>query len=225
MKILVVEDEQSLSDSIKTYLSKEGYICEVAGNYNSSHFKINLYQYDCVIVDINLPDGSGLDLIKELKGKDSEIGIIIISARNSLDDKIKGLEIGSDDYITKPFHLSELNARIKALIRRKRFNGHKEMNINEIRVIPDERQVWINNIILPLTRKEYDLFFYLITNKNRVVTKESIAEYLWGDDMDMADSFDFVYAHVKNLRRKMKAKGGNDYIETMYGIGYKFSLH
>lgn len=225
MKILVVEDEQSLSDSIKTYLSKEGYICEVAGNYNSSHFKINLYQYDCVIVDINLPDGSGLDLIKELKGKDSEIGIIIISARNSLDDKIKGLEIGSDDYITKPFHLSELNARIKALIRRKRFNGHKEMNINEIRVIPDERQVFINNVLLPLTRKEYDLFFYLLTNKNRVVTKESIAEYLWGDDMDMADSFDFVYAHVKNLRRKMKAKGGNDYIETMYGIGYKFSLH
>ncbi len=225
MKILVVEDEQSLAESIQSYLSNEGYVCETAFDYKSAHLKINVYKYDCVVVDINLPDGNGLDLVNELKINDSESGIIIISARNSLDDKIKGLDIGSDDYMTKPFHLSELNARIRALIRRKNFKGRKEIQLNEIQIFPDERKVSVNNRLLSLTRKEYDLLFYLVSNKNRVVTKESIAEYLWGDNMDMADSFDFVYAHIKNLRRKMIDCGGQDYIETMYGIGYKFTAH
>lgn len=225
MKILVIEDEQSLAESIQSYLSNEGYVCEISTDYQSAHLKINVYDYDCVVVDINLPDGNGLALVEELKDNESESGIIIISARNSLDDKIKGLDIGSDDYMTKPFHLSELNARIRALIRRKQFHGQKEILLNEIQVLPDERQVRVNNRLLPLTKKEYDLLFYLVSNKNRVVTKESIAEYLWGDNMDMADSFDFVYAHIKNLRKKMTDCGGKDYIETMYGIGYKFRLH
>lgn len=223
MKILVVEDEQSLAESIQSYLTNEGYVCETAPDYQSAHLKINVYNYDCVVVDINLPDGNGLNLVDELKKNDSESGIIIISARNSLDDKIKGLDIGSDDYMTKPFHLSELNARIRALVRRKNFKGRKEIQLNEIQIYPDERKVTVNDQLLSLTRKEYDLLFYLISNKNRVVTKESIAEYLWGDNMDMADSFDFVYAHIKNLRKKMIDCGGQDYIETMYGIGYKFT--
>lgn len=224
MKILVVEDEESLADSIQRYFDKEGYICELAYNYDTANMKIHVYDYDCVIVDISLPDGNGLSLIRELKAIRSNSGIIIISARDSLEDRIKGLNIGSDDYLIKPFHLSELNARLKALIRRKFFSGRKEQTINEIKIIPDERKIFIQEIKLTLTKKEYDLLYYFISNKNRVITKQSIAEYLWGDNMDSADSYDFVYAHIKNLRKKMSAINGKDYIETVYGIGYKFNL-
>jgi len=224
VKILVVEDEKSLAESIKAYFSKEGYICELAYNYDTANMKIHVYRYDCILVDISLPDGNGLHLINELKAIQSQAGIIIISARDSLDDRIKGLNIGSDDYLTKPFHLSELNARLKAVIRRKFFDGQKEFQIQELKIIPDEHLAFIDDHQLTLTKKEYDLLYYFMSNINRVITKESIAEYLWGDNMDMADSFDFVYAHIKNLRKKMTAISGKDYIETVYGIGYKFRL-
>jgi DNA-binding response OmpR family regulator len=224
VKILVIEDEKSLAESIKAYFSKEGYICELANNYDTANMKIHVYQYDCILVDISLPDGNGLNLINELKALQSHAGIIIISARDSLDDRIKGLNIGSDDYLTKPFHLSELNARLKAVIRRKFFDGQIEFQIQELKIIPDEHLAFIYDNQLSLTKKEYDLLYYFMSNINRVITKESIAEYLWGDDMDMADSFDFVYAHIKNLRKKMTAFSGKDYIETVYGIGYKFRL-
>ncbi len=187
--------------------------------------KVNLYNYDCVVVDIGLPDGSGLNIIKEIKKSKSNAGIIIISARNALDDKIDGLEIGADDYLTKPFHLSELNARIKSLIRRRSFNGSNEIICNEITINPDNFEVFVNSQVLTLTKKEYDLLLYFLSNKNRVVTKESIAEHLWGDNMDLIDSYDFIYTHIKNLRRKMVEKGGNDYIQTIYGTGYKFNIN
>jgi len=223
MKLLIVEDEQTLSESIQTYLQQEGYVCESVQDYADADYKINLYQYDCIIVDITLPDGSGLDIIRELKNMDSEAGIIIISAKNAVDDKIEGLEIGADDYLAKPFSLSELNARIKALMRRRNFSGHKEITFNEIKVLPDSYQVYVNNELVELTRKEFDLLLYLLANTERVLPKDAIAEHLWEDSIDLADSFDFVYTHIKNLRRKLTAHGALDYIKTIYGIGYKFT--
>jgi DNA-binding response OmpR family regulator len=224
MKLLIVEDEKALSDAIVEYLTSEGYGCETALNFWTADEKVALYDYDCVLVDISLPDGSGFEVIKELKKRKSEAGIIIISAKNSLDDKITGLEIGADDYMTKPFHLSELNARIKSIIRRRNFGGQTTIIANEIIIIPDEVLVKVNNQPLELTKKEYDLLLFLLSNKNRVLTKESIAEHLWGDDMDTADSFDFIYTHIKNLRKKITEKGGKDYLKTIYGMGYKFQI-
>lgn len=223
MKILIIEDEKDLLDSMKTYLESEGYLCETANDYQKASEKVNMYQYDCVVVDITLPKGDGLQIIKELKEKKSEAGIIIVSAKNSLDDKLKGLELGSDDYLTKPFHLSELNARIKAIIRRKNFEGANELGLNEITVDLASRTVFVKKNQLTLTTKEYELVLFFISNKNKVITKNAIAEHLWGDDMDQSDSFDFIYTHIKNLRKKMIEKGCRDYIKTIYGIGYNFS--
>lgn len=224
MKILIIEDEQSLADSIHEYLKQEGYVCETALDYATAHQKIHVYEYDCVLVDITLPDGNGLKLVDELKEIESESGIIIVSARDSLDDRIRGLELGSDDYLTKPFHLSELNARIKALIRRKQHKGDRIIEEQELKIIPDKKEVYVNDEPLDLTAKEYDLLFYFVTNKNRVLTKEAIAERVWGDHFDLVDSFDFIYVHINNLRKKIKAKGGGDYIRTVYGMGYKFKI-
>ncbi len=223
MKVLLIEDEVQLSQDISEFLGKENLLCEVVCNFDDASEKVNLYQYDCVIVDIGLPDGSGLDLIKILKTNGSETGIIIISAKNSLDDKVTGLEIGADDYLTKPFHLSELNARIKSIIRRRNFGGANEILFNEIRILPSQMEAFVKGSSLGLTKKEYDLLVYFIANKERVLTREAIAEHLWGDQMDLADSFDFIYTHIKNLRKKIMDKGGEDYIRTIYGMGYKFT--
>ncbi len=225
MKILIIEDETSLAESIQQYLQQEGYICEIAATYDEAHLKVNVYDYDCILVDITLPGGgSGLELIDELKKKHSEAGIIIISAKNSLDDRIKGLELGSDDYLTKPFHLSELNARIKALMRRKQFKGERERRIGNFTIMPLKKKVFVNDNKLDLTGKEYDILNYFVTNANRVLTKEAIAEHVWGDHYDMVDSFDFIYVHINNLRKKIRQSGGDDPIETVYGMGYKFVM-
>jgi DNA-binding response OmpR family regulator len=223
MKILLIEDEKELSGSITEYLKKENYLCEAVFNFDNAIEKINLYHYDCIIVDINLPDGSGLNLIRALKDNKSETGIIIISARNSLDDKVIGLEIGADDYLTKPFHLPELNARIKSIIRRRSFGGVNEIQFNDLRVLPEQMEVTVKGQVLTLTKKEYDLLVFFLSNRDRVLTREAIAEHLWGDEMDMVDSFDFIYTHIKNLRKKIMEKGGEDYIKTVYGMGYKFT--
>jgi len=223
MKILLIEDEKELIQSLEAYLRDENYVCEKALTYEDARERINLYNYDCVIVDITLPDGNGLDIIRELKTKHIETGIIIISAKNSLDDKILGLEIGADDYLTKPFHLSELNARVKSIIRRRNFSGNNEIIFNEIRIVPEMLQVMVSEQQVVLTKKEFELLVFFISNKDRVVTRESIAEHLWGDEMDMADSYDFIYTHIKNLRKKLIEKGGQDYIKTVYGMGYKFT--
>jgi DNA-binding response OmpR family regulator len=224
MKILIVEDEKGLSESMLAYFKQEGYICETALDYLAGREKADLYTYDCLIVDITLPHGSGLDIIRALKKKNSNAGIIIISAKNSLDDKITGLDLGADDYISKPFHLSELHARIKSLMRRKHFEGKKEIVMNEIGLVPDFQEVRIHGKLLDLTKKEYDLLLYFISNKNKVLTKEAIAEHLWGDNIEESDTFDFIYTHIKNLRKKMVDNGGDDYIKTVYGMGYKFAM-
>lgn len=223
MKILLIEDEKELADAISKYLHQEKYLCEMARTFNDAIEKINLYQYDCILVDITLPDGNGLKVISELKEMNSGAGIIIISAKNALGDKINGLETGADDYLTKPFHLPELNARIKSVIRRRNFGGNRETLFQEIRIRPDEMEVFIHDQPLLLTRKEFELLLFFVSNKERVLTKESIAEHLWGDSMDLADSYDFIYTHIKNLRKKIIEKGGADYIHTVYGMGYKFS--
>ncbi|UOQ54876.1 response regulator transcription factor [Hymenobacter cellulosivorans] len=223
MKILIVEDEPALRSSLVEYLRQDGYVCEAAENYRAAHEKIKLYTYDCILLDLTLPDGNGLDLVRTLKADSSRAGVLILSARDSLDDKVLGLELGADDYLAKPFHLAELNARLKAIIRRRQFQGQRQLQFRDLCVFPDQGLVSVRDEPLPLTRMEYDLLLFFLANPNRVLTKESIAEHLWGDDADTADSFDFIYTHLKNLRKKMQEKGVDNYIRTMYGMGYKLS--
>jgi len=221
MNILLIEDEKDIADSVINYLNKDGYHCEWANDFELGIEKIHLYSYDCILVDLTLPGGSGLDIIAELKKIKNNTGVIIVSAKNAIDDRIKGLEIGSDDYLTKPFDLAELNARIKAVVRRRSFDGQNYVEFEEIVISPYEHWVKVKDQVLNLTKKEFDLLLYFASNPNRVITKESIAEHLWGDHMDGADCFDFIYAHLKNLRKKIVEKGGGDYIKTIYGVGYK----
>jgi DNA-binding response OmpR family regulator len=224
MNLLVIEDEIDLLESIREYLISEAFSVECVSTYSSAKEKIDLFRYDCVVVDIGLPGGSGLDLVRKLKSRYQDAGIIIISAKNSLEDKLTGLDIGADDYLTKPFHLSELNARIKSIIRRRGLQGANEKVFNELTIQFDKRRVFVGEKEIILTRKEYDLLLYFIMNEDKVLSKEDISEHLWGDDMSItADSFDFIYNHIKNLRKKMLDNGSNDYIKTIYGIGYKFT--
>jgi len=225
MKILLIEDEPELRKAIKLYLHQEGYLVESALDFIQASEKVLNYHYDCILVDITLPKGSGLEIVRQLKNQQSKAGIIIISAKNSLDDKIAGLDLGADDYLPKPFDFAELNSRIKAVIRRKSFDGNKSIIINEITITPDERSVKANNEAVLLTAKEFDLLLFLITNKNRVVSKNTIAEHLWGDDSDQMDSHDFIYVHLRNLRKKLAEKGCVDYVQTIYGIGYNFKTN
>ncbi|HCX24477.1 MAG: DNA-binding response regulator [Flammeovirgaceae bacterium] len=222
MKLLVVEDHEQLSKNMRQYLNQEGYVCEVAANYQQAVEKLYAYQYDMVALDLMLPDGNGLDLLKSIKENWPQLCVLIISAKNALDDKIKGLNLGADDYLPKPFHLAELNARLKAIFRRKNQQGDNSVTFEEIQLNTDNFEVKVNDQLLDLTRKEFEMLQYLLINQNRVLTKQSIAEHLWGDYMDTADSFDFVYQHIKNLRKKITQAGGNDYIQTVYGVGYKF---
>jgi len=222
MKILIAEDETSLQESISSYLEREGNICEVASDFGEAYYKVDLYQYDVVVLDINLLNGSGLDILRKLKSGRKETAVLIISANNSLEDKLEGLNLGADDYLTKPFHLAELNSRIKAVLRRGRFGGDETIVFNQIKIDTRARTVFIKEKEVTLTKKEYDLLLFFITNRNRVLSKEIIAEHLWGDHIDLADSFDFIYVHVNNLRKKLTEEGAK-YIRTAYGSGYKFT--
>ncbi|WP_027419074.1 response regulator transcription factor [Crocinitomix catalasitica] len=223
MKILLVEDNHKLSEGIVQALMNEDFVCEAVYDFQSAEEKIALYQYDVMIIDINLPDGSGLNLIKKAKEFQSEAGIIVISARNSLDNKIEGLDLGADDYLTKPFDLAELIARVKSIMRRRKFEGSNLVEFESISIDLRQHTVSINNNAVNLTKSEFDILLFFISNTNRVLTKESIAEHIYGDNMDMADSFDFIYSHIKNLRKKMINAGGANYIKAVYGIGYKMS--
>jgi Response regulators consisting of a CheY-like receiver domain and a winged-helix DNA-binding domain len=222
VKLLIVEDDRSLSRSINDYLKMEGHICEVALTLNEAVQKADVNKYDCVILDIGLPDGNGLDLIREMKARRLTGGILILSAKSSLDDKLIGLKIGADDYLTKPFHFSELSARINSIQRRNNYLGMNEITFNEIRINTEDNQVYVHDKLIILTKKEYDLLLFFIANRNRIITKESIVEHLWGDNVILTDSFDFVYTHVKNLRKKIVASEGRNYIKCIYGFGYKF---
>ena len=223
MKLLLVEDEPALRAALLGSLRQAGYVIEEAVDFTQAEDQIMLYQYDCVLLDLTLPDGSGLDLLRALKSANSPAGVLIITARAALDDKIAGLDLGADDYLIKPFHLSELNARVRAILRRRQFQGQQKIVFRDLLVMPELAEVHVRGEQLTLTKKEYDLLLYLLANPGRVLTKEAIAEHLCGDAVDSADSFDFIYTHLKNLRKKLQEKGADNYIRTMYGVGYKLS--
>jgi DNA-binding response OmpR family regulator len=224
MKILIIEDEAALSNSIAAYLEQDNFVCETAYDFNGAMEKIALYDYACIILDITLPQGSGLDILKRLKQENKADGVLIISAKNSLDDRVSGLNAGADDYLSKPFHLAELAARVAAIIRRKSYGGSNIVVFDALELDLESKQVTVNKKPVDLTRKEYDLLLYFIANKNKVISKGAIAEHLWGDNMDLADNYDFIYAHIKNLRKKLIQTDGPDYIKSVYGMGYKFGL-
>ncbi|RLD84099.1 MAG: DNA-binding response regulator [Bacteroidetes bacterium] len=222
MKLLIVEDERELLTDLIDLFHLEGFLCEGAVNVFEAKEKIYMYDYDAMILDLGLPDGNGLDILVYLKQLNKKTGVLILSAKNALDDKINGLDIGADDYLTKPFDFPELNARIKSIIRRKHFDGSNILKFSEVEINTNSQEVKINDKSIFLTQKEYELLLFFISNKNRVITRESIVEHLWGDDTDLFNSFDFIYNHIKNLRKKMMNAGGNNYIKAIYGVGYKF---
>jgi DNA-binding response OmpR family regulator len=224
MKILIIEDEREMAKSIVQYLRQESYVCEVAYTASDAEEKIVMHDYDCILLDVTLPDGNGFKILEKLKAQKKLDAVIIISAKDSLDDKIKGLNLGADDYIPKPFHLAELGARVSAVIRRKRFDGNNTINVHELRIDLLGKTVSVNGKSVDLTRKEYDLLLFVVSNKNRVVTKNAIAEHLSGDDAEVFDNFDVIYSHMKNLKRKLSDAGSMDYIKTVYGLGYKFEV-
>lgn len=221
MKILIVEDENELLETLTASLAKEHFVIEKAGDFRTASGKITDYDYDCILLDIMLPGGSGLLLLEQLKKSGRTDNVIIISARDSLDDKLAGLGLGADDYLTKPFHMAELNARIKAVLRRKKLNGKNTIETANLALNPEDRQVLVDGRDVPLNRKEFDILNYFLFNQNRLVTKTALAEHVWGDNIDQADNFDFIYYQIKNLRKKLQSAGSRLEIEAVYGIGYK----
>jgi DNA-binding response OmpR family regulator len=223
MKILVIEDEPEMLNTIVHSLQQEQYLVETATDFHSAREKAGIYEYDCILLDISLPGGSGLQILNELKKENKAEGVIIISAKNSLDDKVMGLNLGADDYLVKPFHLAELNARVKSVLRRRKFKGNNSIVVNNLEVNYDLHMVKIDGAELSLNRKEFDILLYLLTNKNRLVTKTALAEHVWGDRIDEADSYEFIYSQIKNLRKKLKDKKAEIEIQAIYGIGYKLT--
>src|SRR5690554_6536314 len=221
MKILIIEDEVDLRETIKESLVKEQYVVETAGDYTTAFEKVSIYDYDCILLDIMLPNGNGLDLLEELKKMGKSENVIIISAKNSLDDKVKGLALGADDYLTKPFHIAELTARIKAVLRRKNYQGKEVINIGNVALNIQDRTLEIDQENIHLNKKEFNILNYFMSNQNRLITKTALAEYVWGDHIDQADNFDFIYYQIKNLRKKLDENKAQVSIETVYGVGYK----
>ena len=224
MKILIIEDEPSLRELIQRSLEKERYVVEAAADFQSGLRKIEDYDYDCVLLDIMLPDGNGLNLLEQLKKMRKRENVIIISAKDSLDDKVLGLELGADDYLPKPFHLAELNARIKSVIRRQRRDGEMDIRLANIRIVPDTFQVFVDDKEIELNRKEYDILLYFANRPGRLVNKHTLAESVWGDHIDQVDNFDFIYAQIKNLRKKLKDAGALAELKAVYGFGYKMTF-
>ena len=223
MKLLIVEDQRELLDAVSAVLQQAGYRCEQASTFLEAEDKVHMYAYDAVVVDINLPGGSGLDIIRIVRKLHPATGVLVISARDSLENKLEGLEIGADDYITKPFDMAELAARVRSVLRRRHFSGKDTLRFGDISIDTTSREVFVGERSVDLTKSEYDLLLFFFTNPRRVLSKESLAEHVWGDNMDLADSFDFIYSHIKNLRKKLTAAGSADPIKAVYGIGYRLA--
>ncbi|MCY2687996.1 response regulator transcription factor [Salinimicrobium sp. TH3] len=221
MKILIIEDEKDMRQNMQTTLEKENFLVEPVATYKEAISKIGVYDYDCILLDISLPDGNGLEILKTLKEKGYSDSVIIVSAKDSIDDKVEGLELGADDYLPKPFHMAELNARVKAVLRRRKFEGNNFLEVANVKINIDSHTVAVNDKDLELNRKEFDVLFYLCTNQNRLVSKSALAEHVWGDYIDQTDNFDFIYSQIKNLRKKLSDTGAEPEIKAVYGIGYK----
>jgi DNA-binding response OmpR family regulator len=224
MKILIIEDEPGLMETMAESLQAGQYLVEQASDFHTALDKIVSYKYDCILLDIMLPGGSGLDLLKELKHSGNMQNVIILSAKDSLDDKVRGLNLGADDYLAKPFHLAELHARIRSVLRRKSFNGSNLVVSGNITVDPDERTVTVDGKLLSLNRKEFDVLTYMLLNRNRLVNRTALAEHVWGDHMDNADDYEFIYSQIKNLRKKLRDSNAQAEIQAVYGIGYKLVI-
>ena len=223
MKILIIEDEPAMLESMQQSLLQEKYIVETAHDFYTAQEKLGIYEYDCILLDIGLPGGNGLTLLEELKKQDKTEGVIIVSAKNSLEDKVKGLDLGADDYLAKPFHMAELHARVKSVLRRKKLGGSNFSSFNNLKIDAEQRIVWVNETEVILNRKEFDVLLYLVINANRLVSKSAIAEHVWGDYIDETNSFEFLYSQVKNLRKKLKDHGAEVEIQAIYGVGYKLT--
>lgn len=223
MKLLIIEDEQLLSDSIVSYLGREDYLCEQAFTFREAMKRVGVYEYDCILLDLMLPGGNGLDILHRIKQRTPQTGVIIVSAKDSLDDKVAGLKVGADDYIAKPFHLPELSMRIFALLRRKNFTATNTLQSGMVTIDLLGKKAMAGNTTLDLTKSEYELLLFLIENRRRVISKSAMAEHLSGDMADMLDDFNFVYAHIKNLKSKLAEAGVTDCIKTYYGTGYKWT--
>ena len=221
MKILVIEDEPAMRESMIQSLQQEQYLVETAADFPAAQEKLELYDYDCILLDIGLPGGNGLALLEQLKLDNKTDAVIIVSAKDSLDDKVKGLNLGADDYLPKPFHMAELHARVKSVLRRKKLDGQQYITCNNLKIDPEQRMLWINGKEVELNRKEFDVLMYLVTNKNRLVNKSALATHVWGDYIDEANSFDFIYSQIKNLRKKLKDHEAEAEIQAIYGVGYK----
>ncbi|MBP3667960.1 MAG: response regulator transcription factor [Bacteroides sp.] len=224
MKILIVEDDPSLRELIQRSLEKERFVVEVAPDFFTAMDKVEVYDYDCILLDVMLPDGNGLDLLEHLKKIRKKENVIIISAKDSLEDKVLGLDLGADDYLPKPFHLAELTARVKSVLRRKHRDGEHSIEQGNVRLLPDSFQVWVAGKQLELSRKEYDILHYFMNRPNRMVNKNLLAESVWGDHIDQVDNFDFIYAQMKNLRKKLKEAGATIEVKAVYGLGYKLVI-
>lgn len=222
MKILIIEDEAEIAAGIKQYFKPHGIHSETSSNYRDAIAKINSFDYDCILLDLSLPDGEGLNILRELKAANKPEGVIIISAKETLDTRLEGFNLGADDYLTKPFHLAELLVRVQALVRRKNFKGNNTVTYQEITIDILGKTVMVHGQKLEITKKEIDLLLFLIGNENKVLSKGAIAEHLSGDMAEMLDNHDFVYAHIKNLKKKLHKAGSDDYITTIYGLGYKW---
>lgn len=224
MKLLIVEDEPSLLELIERAMLSAGYVVETADDFISAETKIIGYSYDCILLDINLPGGSGLDLLSKLKEMGRAENVIIISARDSVDDRVAGLELGADDYLAKPFHMSELVARVRSVLRRGRTGGNLSVEFSNVSLDPTSRRVSVNNQELDLVKKEFDILFYFMQRPNHLVDKTTLAEAVWGDYADDMDSYHFVYQQIKNLRRKLDESNADIEIRSVYGFGYKLTM-
>ncbi|AKQ47456.1 transcriptional regulator [Rufibacter radiotolerans] len=221
MKILVIEDEAQMLETLVQSLQQEKYLVETATDYESALEKVGVYAYDCILLDITLPGGSGLAILEELKKQQKTEGVIIVSAKDSVQDRIAGLELGADDYLSKPFHMAELHARVKSVLRRRKFDGQPLVQLHNLTIDPEKHQVWVQEEAVVLNRKEFDILLYLVSNKDRLVSKTALAEHVWGDYIDQADNYEFIYSQIKNLRKKLKDHGAGVEIQAIYGIGYK----
>jgi DNA-binding response OmpR family regulator len=224
MKVLIIEDEPELAKNMISYLSDQNYLCELAVDFQEALDKIRFYTYDCILLDLMLPGGNGMTILDELKAQHKEEGVIIISAKNSLEDKITGLQLGADDYLAKPFHLPELAARIYSVIRRRNFGNANVIEQNEVKINLLAKTVTVRDEKVVLTRKEFNMLVFFIGNKNKVISKSALAEHLSGDLADMLDNHDFIYAHIKNLKKKLQEAGAGNYLKTLYGNGYKWEI-